>query len=40
MEVYQSDSETDEKSNYTWLNKPKHIWPRKTSFLLVLASVP
>jgi len=33
-------TETDQNRKCTRLNKPKNIWPRKTSFLLVLASVP
>jgi len=32
--------ETDQKRKCTRLNKPTNIWPRKTSFILVLASVP
>jgi len=32
--------ETYQKSNYTRLNKPKNIWPRKTSSLHILARVP
>jgi len=40
LSIAHTFTESDQKSNYTKLNKPTDIWPRKTSFLLVLASVP